>query len=620
MLGLGTSASPYLVSSADEFNDIRNNLSAYYLLTNDIDMNISPYNEGVGFVPIGDLTNKFLGSFDGGEYTVSNMYINNTNDNSAPFGYVNTPCIIKNVRFEDITVYGARYVGGICGSATSVTVQNCRVINGNINNTLGYGGGLIGYASLTIILNCMTSGVLHAQTSYSGGLVGYISCQSSTTRLVSFCYSSMDIIGDEIATTLGGLFGRVLYKVTIQNCYATGSVTGRYYVGGFVGSLYSTSSYTTYLNNNFSTGQVTGIGVTPNYIYGFCGSYTSSYVSYTYQFYDKEKAGVSVSAMGTSKTTLQMSTASTFTGWNMVMNWEILDGATNPTLKYFHEEVVLDANIVVPVIENTLTSINPTISTITVENTNIVVQLLVNSINANNPIISTTRNVGIVSNLLINSLIPINPIIIASRNIIVANDLLIINSSANNPIISVSRNINIVNELLKVTSVINDISIATNRNVNIITSVIENITIPNTPIVIASGQASQNVFIQSILLNNTSVVGNVGVNTTRNTSVIISKANNIVKGISPLSIPVKNIIIVSNSIDNILQANNIVVYTYILRGSEITFRELEDKFTYSESKDNLKYSEINNNVIYLEKQSRFKYSELQSKITYCEVV
>jgi len=44
--GDGTSGNPYLVASATELNEIRNNLSSYFELAANIDMDVSPYNTG----------------------------------------------------------------------------------------------------------------------------------------------------------------------------------------------------------------------------------------------------------------------------------------------------------------------------------------------------------------------------------------------------------------------------------------------------------------------------------------------------------------------------------------------------------------------------------------------
>ena len=97
-----------LIKSADDLNNIRNNLSGKYILMNDIDL--SSYDN---WDPIGDTSNRFNGIFDGNGYVIKNLTINRpTEDNVGLFGYT-VSANIQNVGLENVEVTGKEYVGGL---------------------------------------------------------------------------------------------------------------------------------------------------------------------------------------------------------------------------------------------------------------------------------------------------------------------------------------------------------------------------------------------------------------------------------------------------------------------------------------------------------------------------
>ena len=99
--GAGTLVSPYQVSTAAQLDDVRNNLSSYFIQTADIDL--ITYATGIGWVPIGNATTKFTGSYDGGGHKIKHLFINHggttDGDYSALFGYINA-ATIKNIGVE----------------------------------------------------------------------------------------------------------------------------------------------------------------------------------------------------------------------------------------------------------------------------------------------------------------------------------------------------------------------------------------------------------------------------------------------------------------------------------------------------------------------------------------
>jgi len=64
--GNGTIQNPYQISNVTQLQNMSANLSAHYMLVNDINASVtSGWNLGAGFDPIGDNTNRFTGSLDG---------------------------------------------------------------------------------------------------------------------------------------------------------------------------------------------------------------------------------------------------------------------------------------------------------------------------------------------------------------------------------------------------------------------------------------------------------------------------------------------------------------------------------------------------------------------------
>ena len=67
----GTADNPFIIKTPADLNNVRNNLFAHYKLGNDIDLNIAPYNTGMGWEPIAASPSAFFGSFDGAGYKIT---------------------------------------------------------------------------------------------------------------------------------------------------------------------------------------------------------------------------------------------------------------------------------------------------------------------------------------------------------------------------------------------------------------------------------------------------------------------------------------------------------------------------------------------------------------------
>ncbi|MCL2510940.1 MAG: choice-of-anchor J domain-containing protein, partial [Bacteroidales bacterium] len=135
--GTGTATDPYIICTAEELDNVRNNLSAHYKLNNDIDLTEYLEADGdgyakwgvAGWLPIGTSTtgNQFTGSFDGDGKVVSNLTINRTGtagNYNGLFGYTNG-ATIKNLGVENCNITANAQVGGLVGYAVGSTITNC---------------------------------------------------------------------------------------------------------------------------------------------------------------------------------------------------------------------------------------------------------------------------------------------------------------------------------------------------------------------------------------------------------------------------------------------------------------------------------------------------------------
>ncbi len=166
------------------------------VLTIDTDGNIETKESN--YTPIGgklvgannDQYTIFFGSFDGDGHTISGIRVNNpTADyqgifgtigvNYAPIGFVHGT--VKNLTVSNVSITGAKYVGGIAGNMIDVTLTNCHAVKDGDNTVTiqatSRGGGLIGIADYGTISYCTSAATVNGGTEKGGmgGIVGNVS-------------------------------------------------------------------------------------------------------------------------------------------------------------------------------------------------------------------------------------------------------------------------------------------------------------------------------------------------------------------------------------------------------------------------------------------------------------
>ncbi len=243
--GSGTSISPYLVSMPRHLDEVRCFPNAHFEQTADIDL--IDYLPPTGWVPIGDLTEKFTGTYDGQGFIIRNLYINNpSKEYQGLFGYLQNS-VIKNVRIENVEIHGGSMTGALAGFALKSTISKCSVEGGS--------GSIKGNNNV-------------------GGLIGYSYDGSEITR----SHSLIDVEGNE---NVGGLVG-MSYWSDISRSYSRGSVSGNKFIGGFAGYIMGNSTDKAYIENSFSRGTVTRKSGENPYVGSFAGIISFGEIHYSY--------------------------------------------------------------------------------------------------------------------------------------------------------------------------------------------------------------------------------------------------------------------------------------------------------------------------------------------------
>jgi hypothetical protein len=235
-----------------DLDAIRNNLSATYILMNDLDYTTANYTELAGptangregWQPIGTRRAPFDGSFDGQGYEIEDLLINRPDERYVGlFGYVDKGGVVKDIGVVNATVAGKDNVGGLVGNNGGTVSSSYSTGSVSGDDSVG---GLVGDNGGTVEYSYSTGNVTSEQGSYIGGLMGI-----NDGGTVSNSHSSGSVSGDE---NVGGLVGINEGGTVSNNCYSIGSVTGKSYVGGLVGCNYEESN----VSDSYSKGSVTG--------------------------------------------------------------------------------------------------------------------------------------------------------------------------------------------------------------------------------------------------------------------------------------------------------------------------------------------------------------------------
>ena len=210
-------------------------LNGYYVQTADLDL----AGEG-SWQPIGDFIRDSEGEID----------------SSVAFqgAYHGNGFVIKNLQIEGDNLIATGLFGYAYGATLiDVNLENVFV---NVLGDESYGAGaLAGGIAYSKVIGAQAQGAVFGVESV-GGLIGQVTSESMVTK------SSAEVNVEGKGSGVGGLVGYSWGDSIIEFCFASGNVTGEYYVGGLVGSAEHTR-----VGNSYAAGDVSGF----DYVGGLAG-------------------------------------------------------------------------------------------------------------------------------------------------------------------------------------------------------------------------------------------------------------------------------------------------------------------------------------------------------------
>ncbi len=260
--GSGTSESPFLIATADDFLTLTNELnhldgsveaacwSAHYEVTNDIDLGIQGYaasgSANLQCNPIG-VDPVFSGTFDGGGHVIANGYLN-----PSGTGCEGLFTMVRGATFQDLTFSGVdasldmgytAFTGMVAGGAAESTFRNVHVEGGDVHGSVA--GGLVGKGYSTDASRALRfenvgyDGTVRAVGIGGGLLIGWIADGGATPVHIEGAVVDGTVTG--ASESVGGLAGFVegpvaVHGATIDGTIGTGSnASALTYRGGAFG-------------------------------------------------------------------------------------------------------------------------------------------------------------------------------------------------------------------------------------------------------------------------------------------------------------------------------------------------------------------------------------------------
>lgn len=298
--GTGTENDPYLISNADDLfkmQDIINDSyskNKYFTLVNDIDLSSVSYAQlrensvlpgtiiSVDKAKSDASPNTVRFTFNGKSHRIYGLNVDNTGSAGvAIFGYLSAKCVIKHIKFENLTVnvsYRKAVVNSVIALYNNGEIRNCeaRRIKINVNSSsygrtesktvngsltlkeatglIGINAGMVSYietAKIEINVNAeknnigIISGINSKIISQvkSTGTINTSGCDAvggiagRNTGKIEF--STVDSIKEYVSegAACGGIAGK--NSGTIASCVTSGKANGSKYTGGIVGKAVS---------------------------------------------------------------------------------------------------------------------------------------------------------------------------------------------------------------------------------------------------------------------------------------------------------------------------------------------------------------------------------------------
>lgn len=247
--GSGSSGDPFLISNTTDLQNlytVGDGVGKYFLQTNDINLGTitRPFNCGT------TTAYRIQYVYDGAGYKIQNgsLTMDYTILYAYPslFGYLYSSSLIKNLKFKNITLTRN---GGAGGSGIGVGMIVGNFVDGTISNCV-------------VESDCIVTSTA-TDFSWVGGIAGQVG--NNSVNILS-CENHGKVSTSHTSDSTGGIVGK---GYRIFNCYNSGLIEGRTYVGGLCGS----ANASTYIVAKYSYNS--GIIKGENYVGGCIGVLSS---------------------------------------------------------------------------------------------------------------------------------------------------------------------------------------------------------------------------------------------------------------------------------------------------------------------------------------------------------
>ena len=258
--GDGSEANPYELDSFEDLLAIDQDLTANYVLTDNIEFGAeNPPIEPLAFDGgsyYGYSTTDFTGTLDGQGFEIRDFVIDGASlyDGGGLFGSIGSGGVVKNLNIVNIDVIGDSFAGGLTGKfdggadgkIENVSVTGVVESRGSFGSNVPSAGGIVGTMISGTVSDCSSSADITGERNL-GGAIGDMSGGDVTRTSAE---GGISVVVERSSD--GGFVGR-LSSGTITQCYATGNVDGDADVGGFVGEMAGGE-----INQAYAWGDVSG--------------------------------------------------------------------------------------------------------------------------------------------------------------------------------------------------------------------------------------------------------------------------------------------------------------------------------------------------------------------------
>ena len=239
------------IASAEDLAAVSDDLTAYYVLTADIDLGGAEVTPIGTFVQMGEEGEEaetpsdeaaFTGTFNGNGYTISNFTVG-AEDGFAIglFGCISN-ATVENLNVENASAEGTVMVSDVVGYAFCSTVSDITLKDGSVKayesemSGEGMYGGIVGAGMASMLINCDASASIEIpDNTANAGIVGG---GLEMTSLLN-CSGTGSVTAGDNCYGLGGVSGCAFAAEEVTACSASDVMItageGAFWIGGITG-------------------------------------------------------------------------------------------------------------------------------------------------------------------------------------------------------------------------------------------------------------------------------------------------------------------------------------------------------------------------------------------------